>query len=74
LLELTDICKELTNNTIEITPVIETRQADIRIYITDNTEVTKLTGWSPKIGVKQIMTEIYHWIHENESKLKPILS
>ena len=74
LLELTEICKDLTGNQIEITPVLETRQADIRIYITDNAAITKLTGWKPKIGVKQMMTEIYNWIKENEAKLKPILS
>lgn len=74
LCELTAICEKLTGNKIPITPISENRQADIRIYVTDNTEVTAITGWEPSISVETIMTEIYQWISENEQQLKSILS
>ena len=73
LQELTAICEEITGNTINFQKVPETRAADLRIYITDNTKVTNELGWKPNISVQQTMTEIYNWIKHNENSLKSIL-
>ncbi|ODS78349.1 MAG: 3-beta hydroxysteroid dehydrogenase [Cytophagaceae bacterium SCN 52-12] len=73
LQELTEICREVTGNTIPIRSVPETRTADIRLYVTDNTKVTSLTGWAPQIGIRQIVEEIAVWLKENEQELAPIL-
>lgn len=73
LLELTKICQEVSGKTIPITPVKEGRSADIPIYITDNTRVMQLTGWSPKIGITQIVSEIHDWLKANEQQLSYIL-
>lgn len=74
LFELTDYCHKITGNNIFISSVPENRQADIRIYLTDNSKVTGLTGWKPEIEVGQILEEIFYWIKENESILKGILN
>lgn len=73
LQEMTALCEEITGNTITINQVPENRAADIRIYITDNTKVTAKTGWKPQCSTKQIFTEIYNWIKENEQQLAGIL-
>jgi CDP-paratose 2-epimerase len=73
LLELTDLCQQITGNQIPIKQIAENRQADIRIYITDNTEVTKLTGWKPETGVQHIIEDIYEWLVANEQQLEYIL-
>lgn len=73
LQELTQICQEVTGKTIPIKQVTENRPADIRLYITDNTKVTNLTGWKPEIGMKQIVQEITEWLEENKEALEPIL-
>ena len=73
LQELTKICQEVTGKTIPIKVVPENRTADIRLYVTDNTKVTALTGWEPKIGIRQIVEEITAWLGENEADLAPIL-
>ncbi|WP_221394445.1 NAD-dependent epimerase/dehydratase family protein [Dyadobacter sp. NIV53] len=73
LQELTKICQEVTGKTIPIKVVPETRTADIRLYLTDNTKVTAMTGWEPKIGIRQIVEEITAWLAENEKDLAPIL-
>ncbi len=73
LQELTKICREVTGNTIPIKSVPETRTADIRLYVTDNTKVTLRTGWAPQIGIRQIVEEIAVWLKENEQELAPIL-
>lgn len=73
LLELTQLCEEITGNKIEISRIPETRAADIRLYITDNSYVTSKTGWKPEISPKQIISDIFAWIKENESDLEKIL-
>ncbi len=73
LLELTNLCKEITGNTIEISSVKETRVADIPIYVTDNTKVLHATQWSQSKDTRMLLEEVFQWIHNNEKILKPIL-
>jgi CDP-paratose 2-epimerase len=74
LLELTRLCQENTGHKIPIESVNEDRAGDIRIYITDNSKITKKTGWKPEITVDQIIQEISGWIKENSGELRPILA
>lgn len=73
LLELTELCQNITGKKIQIDKVSETRAADIKLYVTDNTKVSKLTGWQPEITPQVIMSEIYEWIKENQYDLEKIL-
>jgi CDP-paratose 2-epimerase len=73
LKELTAICEKFTGNRIKISKMTEGRQADIRIYITDNSQVTGATGWQPVKTVEDTIRDIYLWIKENDNLLKPIL-
>lgn len=73
LQELTRICQAVTGKTIPIKPVPETRTADIRLYLTDNSKVTARTGWTPQIGVEQIVSEIHDWLRANEATLAYVL-
>ena len=73
LQELTAVCQEVTGKTIPIRSVAENRAADIRLYITDNTKVTNLTGWKPEKGIRAIVTDIHAWLDANRAALEPIL-
>ncbi len=73
LQELTAICQRVTGNVVPMASQAENRQADIALYLTDNTRVSELTGWQPKRTVEQIVTDVYNWLRENEASLKPIL-
>jgi len=73
LLELTDLCRQITGNTIPIDEISETRQADIRIYVTDNAFVKEQTGWEPLVTNQKTLSSIFSWLKENEAALKPIL-
>lgn len=73
LQELTEICQRITGNTVPITSQAENRQADIALYLTDNTRVTALTGWQPRRSVEQIVRDVHEWLRENETHLRPIL-
>ncbi|MBT8270656.1 MAG: GDP-mannose 4,6-dehydratase, partial [Bacteroidia bacterium] len=73
LLEMTKICEKITGNTIQIGKEEETRPADLRVYISDNTKIESEIGWKPQHSVEDIFTDIYHWIKNNEKQLESIL-
>jgi CDP-paratose 2-epimerase len=73
LQELTQICQRVTGNRVDIAEVKENRQADIRIYVTDNSFVSELTGWTPTISPEEMVNQIFLWIKNNEAALLPIL-
>ncbi|MEJ1240029.1 NAD-dependent epimerase/dehydratase family protein [Chryseolinea sp. T2] len=73
LQELTEYCQQITGNTIPIEKVKENRQADLRIYVTDNTKISALSGWTPKTSCLEILTDVYEWLKGNEHSLKEIL-
>jgi len=74
LQELTAFCKSLTGNSIAIPAIYENRKADVRMYITDNTAITKATGWKPNYTPVSILSEIYQWIVQHQAILQPILN
>ncbi|HMB44658.1 MAG TPA: NAD-dependent epimerase/dehydratase family protein [Candidatus Methanoperedens sp.] len=73
LLELTALCQKYTGHKISIERVNEDRAGDIRIYITDNSKISKKTGWKPEITIDQIIPEISGWIEKNSKHLRLIL-
>ena len=73
LMEMTAICERITGNKIKIDSEVQTRPADLRMFITDNTLIENQTGWKPKRSVEKVFEDIYDWIKENESKLELIL-
>ena len=73
LLEMTYICQKISGNTIQIDEVAQTRTADLRIFITDNSKIETEIGWRPKRNVEKVFQDIYDWIKENEKQLETIL-
>jgi len=73
LLEMTTICEKITGNKIAIGSETETRPADLRMYITDNSLIEKEIGWKPKRNVEQVFKDIFLWIKNNEEQLESIL-
>jgi CDP-paratose 2-epimerase len=73
LYEMTVLCQKITGNSIVLNKVEENRQADIAIYVTDNSKIGAACGWKPEIQLAQIVEEIHEWIKENQIILQPIL-
>lgn len=74
LVELTGLTRAMTNKTIHVQPVRKMRRADVRHYITDNSYVTKVTGWKPKRDLNDICKDVHEWIKDNNGILKKVLS
>ncbi len=71
--ELTGLVQKTLDKTIPIGSITEDRQADIKIYLTDNTKVYKKTGWEPQISAKEIVEQTAHWLKDKKDKLIGIL-
>lgn len=74
LQEMTQVCREITGNKIEIQSVDQARAGDVPIFITDCDRLKQKTQWQPEIKPEQTFLDIYNWIVTHEDSLKPIFS
>ena len=73
LLETTKLCEQITGKSILIQAVPDEREGDVPIFITDSSEISQLTGWTPKKSPLETLEDIYQWICENEEQLAAVL-
>ena len=73
LKELTSYCEEITGQQINIGSIPETRQADVRIYYTDNSKIEKASGWSPEKSIGKCIEDTYGWLEADHERLRNIL-
>lgn len=73
LRETTALCQKITGNTVGITPALEDRPADVIWYVTDNGVTEPTFGWKPTRNPETILTDIFEWLHDNESLFTRVL-
>ncbi len=74
LLELSQMCQQVTGNKLDILPLPTTNQLDLRIYTTDTAKVGDIYGWSPEKQVPRIVEDIHKWLVENETVLRKVFT
>lgn len=74
LRETSALCQEITGNRIELGSDPETRAGDVRIYVSDCRALQILTEWRPARGARDVLADIFGWIHENEAVVAGALS
>jgi len=72
LMELTELCRQVTGRKVPMSSLPETSRVDIPIYISDCRKIREELGWSPQRGVETIVRGIDEWIRGNEAALAPI--
>jgi len=73
LLELTELCQEVTGKRVDIDQVDDTAGVDIPLYVTDGRKVQSALNWAPARNVATIVGDIHRWIAGNEAALRPVL-
>ena len=73
LRETTEICRRLTGNEVPIAPVLETRQGDVPIYLSDCTRLFGLDEWRPRRSAEQVLADIHDWIAADEERIAQAL-
>jgi len=51
---------------------METRPADVKWFVTDNGETESEFNWRPTRSSKTIISDIFNWLLQNESRFKTI--
>ena len=69
LLELTELCREITGNRVSIAGPTHDRPGDVPIYVSDCAALFELTDWRPQRTRARYSTDIYAWIRDNERAL-----
>lgn len=74
LRETTALCQQIVGRAVPIGATTETREGDVRLYVTDNTAVTDATGWRPRRGPVDILSDIHAWVAAYEPDLRQLFS
>lgn len=72
LLELTGLCREAMGREISIEPVLETRPADVRIYIGDCAKLHARTAWRARRPVQRVIADLAAWVREERESLESL--
>jgi CDP-paratose 2-epimerase len=74
LREATELCRELTGNEVPIEPDPEPRPGDVRVYLSDCSELFARTEWRPRHGARGTLAAILAWIREREADLARLVA
>lgn len=74
LRETTAICRQLTGNEVPVSPVEETRQGDVPIYLSDCTRLNRLDEWRPRRSAEQVLADIHEWIAADPERIAQALN
>lgn len=72
LRETTQLCEEITGNRIVIASSVETRPADVCIYISDHRLISSVNGWSPSRDARRTLMDICNWLRAEEMPLRSL--
>lgn len=74
LLELTEICRRVTGRRVPIESQPATSPVDIRVYVTDRAKVSRDFAWAPQKTVEAGVEDIFSWVRQYETQLRPIIA
>ena len=72
LLELTELCAGATGRRVPVTPVLETRTADVPLYLTDARRVREEVDWTPSRSAADIVADSVAWLRRHRDELLPV--
>ncbi|MGH2936950.1 MAG: NAD-dependent epimerase/dehydratase family protein [Solirubrobacterales bacterium] len=73
LRETTALCQKLTGNEVPLTPVSETRQGDVPIYLSDCARLFNSDEWRPQRSAEQVLADIHAWVAADPERIAEAL-
>jgi CDP-paratose 2-epimerase len=70
LVELTELCREISGKNVRIGAETENRPDDLRIFIGDCSRLFERTQWRPRLSVRDIVSDVARWVEAHESLLR----
>jgi CDP-paratose 2-epimerase len=72
LLETTELCREITGRTLDVTASDEVRPGDLRIYLSDCSALFDHTDWRPRRSPREVLDDTWRWMRDNEQLLEAL--
>jgi len=72
LQELTQLCQQITGQTVPVSASLEERPGDLKAYITDLSHCYQQTGWRPKRTMTDIVADTTEWVKDHHQALAHI--
>lgn len=73
LQETTEHCAAIVGAPWPVGSKLETRPADVRCYVSDNSRVCAEFGWQPRRSPRRILEETFAWMQQHRSELEVLL-
>jgi CDP-paratose 2-epimerase len=70
----TQLAAEVTGKRMDVGSDANDRLGDVKYYVTDNTHVTQVTGWSPQRDLRTVFSDSFAWLIQHEEQLRAILA
>lgn len=74
LVETTAICRQLSGREVPLTPVPETRQGDVPVYISDCSRLFEFDEWRPQRSAQRVLADIHEWIAADPERIAAALN
>ena len=73
LVETTQLCRDITGQTLEVTPDPADRPADVIWYVTDNGNTEATFDWKPARSPQTILTDIHDWLTAHKQQFQQVM-
>jgi CDP-paratose 2-epimerase len=73
LVELTDICREVTGKNVPIGAQSDTRPFDLRLFIGDCARLLSRTDWRPQFDIARTVEDTTRWVRDHRDVLEQLL-
>ena len=73
LVELTQLCREVTGRETRVTASPESRPGDVAYYVSDCARLEALSGWRATRSVAETVADVDAWLVEHEEALRAVL-
>lgn len=74
LAETTDLCAELSGNTVPVEASGQERPGDVRIYLSDCSRLHAHTDWRPRHDARSILADVVRWIEDERESVTAALA
>lgn len=74
LQETSRICARLTGNELDVGSVIEDRDGDVPLYISDCSRLFAHTKWRPKRDAECVLADIHTWLQSDRERVGKVLA
>jgi CDP-paratose 2-epimerase len=73
LRDCTALCADITGTRLDIGADANDRPGDIKVYVTDHTRLSSITGWIPRRNTQRLFEDSFTWLRQHEERLRVIM-